>query len=131
MVTFAGGSLIDAATGQVIGKVARIEATIHPNPMTRRLTLSPMACQIKIMAGRVRNELRMALQATYTELTRLETLRHQAKRKGRPGWRSIKIPKPAKPPHDDRLDAFAHGRGQAFAQPQPTTAEQPNPSTAR
>lgn len=43
---------------------------------------------------------------------RLLTLRQQAKRKGRPGWKSIRIPKRYKlehkplPTHDDRIDAL-------------------------
>ncbi len=99
-----GGIVRDKATGEVLGKVQRLELVLKVNAGPMISALKQATTTARITGDEMRKLLLML------GFPRLETLRYQARRKGRPGWRSIKIPKGLKPAssHDDRVDALGH-----------------------
>jgi hypothetical protein len=120
-----GGTLIDKATGQVIGKTAgpvQVRLVVDARPAVEafgRLHRAVATFSLSLQGcGRA---LRRFMAGTGQIHARKLALRQQAKRKGRPGWRSIVIPRAVPLPaqeHDDRLDAFgpfAHRQGEPFA----------------
>lgn len=96
------GTLLDASTGQVLGKVDRITIAISCDTRPLRDAFEAVTLQLRTTAEQMRQFGRAFGDR------RLETLRHQARRKGRPGWRAIRIPKAPRflITHDDHVDAL-------------------------
>lgn len=101
------GTLLDASTGQVLGKVDRITIAISCDTRPLRDAFEAVTLQLRTTAEQMRQFGRAFGDR------RLETLRHQARRKGRPGWRAIRIPKAPRflIAHDDHVDALAYSIG--------------------
>lgn len=112
-----GTTIRDRATGQPIG------CTTSPVLITIKVDAGPLIAALE--KARAQIQLTAAAAKQFMRALgdrRLETLRHQARLKGRPGWRSIRIPKgpryrltytpneaerSAMPfAHDDRIDAM-------------------------
>lgn len=96
------GTLLDASTGQVLGKVDRITIAISCDTRPLRDAFEAVTLQLRTTTEQMRQFGRAFGDR------RLETLRHQARRKGRPGWRAIRIPKAPRVllTHDDHVDAL-------------------------
>lgn len=111
----AGAAIRDKATGQILGTTAeplRITMRVDARPAIRAFTQARAAvCSMAISLGQASESMRRFIQQVGRHNARIASLRYQAKRKGRPGWRHIRIPS-VRPPlpgpfaHDDHLDAL-------------------------
>lgn len=84
----AGATIRDKATGQPLGTtVAPVTINIVCNTRPLAEAIGRVQVQLAIAGAAARRFHRMFANR------RLETLRHQARLKGRPGWRAIPIPR--------------------------------------
>ena len=87
MVIGAGAILYDH-TGRELGRtIAPVQITLVVDAKPAIEALTSLQAQLRLCA-----EATKAMNRAFGN-ARLETLRRQAKRKGRPGWRAIRIPK--------------------------------------
>lgn len=119
----AGATIRDKATGQVVGHTTMPTEIHHPGITTEKLARAIAAhalprltititCNTEAMRNALEQIRRFAAALGRSPAQRrLLALRYQAKRKGRPGWRHIPIPR-VRPgdrqpfAHDDRIDAL-------------------------
>lgn len=119
----AGATIRDKATGQIVGHTTTPTEIHHPGITTEKLAraiASASAPRLTITLRANTQAMRDTLEEVIRFITalgrspaqrRLLALRYQAKRKGRPGWRHIPIPR-VRPgdrepfAHDDRIDAL-------------------------
>ncbi len=106
----AEAAIRDKVTGQVLGTTAHpvtLSLWVNLEPMVRALSIAQASvCTVAIACGQGAEAMRQFLAAFGRTQARLETLRRQARRKGRPGWRHIAIPN-----HRPRsATPFAHQR---------------------
>lgn len=83
------GTILDVRTGQVLGSAQRIEIGLACDARPMIAGLQALQAAMTIAAQELGSWSRAIFRSE-----RLATLRAQAHRKGRPGWRSIRIPKP-------------------------------------
>ncbi len=85
------------------------DATPIADAIIAMLRLTSATCA----ASRAAEAFRTAFRDAYVEVRR-ETLRHQARRKGIPGWLAITVPRRLRP-SEPNVDSFARALRKAFA----------------